>query len=155
MKSENKEIFEYLEDHRPYARAVISGGNIFPQIDGIVEFYQLGTGVIVVTEVENLPPTATNIFAYHIHSGNTCDNNFVNTGEHYNPLSESHPNHAGDMPPLFAFNGFSWSAFYTERFKINDIIGKTVIIHDRPDDFTTQPSGNSGEKIACGVISRM
>ena len=38
------------------------------------------------------------------------------------------------------------------KFKIKDIIGKVVIIHDSPDDFTTQPSGNSGKKIACGKI---
>ena len=40
----------------------------------------------------------------------------------------------------------------TDKFKIEDIIGKTVIIHDMPDDFKTQPSGNSGKKIACGII---
>ena len=38
------------------------------------------------------------------------------------------------------------------KFKLKDIIGKVVIIHDMPDDFTTQPSGNSGFKIACGKI---
>ena len=38
------------------------------------------------------------------------------------------------------------------RINIKDIIGKTIIIHDKPDDFTSQPSGNSGKKIACGVI---
>ena len=38
------------------------------------------------------------------------------------------------------------------KFKIKDIIGKVIIIHDMPDDFTTQPSGNSGTKIACGII---
>ena len=38
------------------------------------------------------------------------------------------------------------------KFNIEDILGKVVIIHDMPDDFTTQPSGNSGTKIACGKI---
>ena len=38
------------------------------------------------------------------------------------------------------------------KFKIKDILGKTIIIHDKPDDFTSQPSGNSGTKNACGVI---
>lgn len=42
--------------------------------------------------------------------------------------------------------------FMTDRFTVNEVIGKTVIIHLHPDDFATQPSGNSGEKIACGVI---
>ena len=40
------------------------------------------------------------------------------------------------------------------KFKIEDIIGKVIIIHDMPDDFTTQPSGNSGTKIACGKIKK-
>ena len=46
-------------------------------------------------------------------------------------------------------------AFLTNRLTVNELIGKTVIIHDRPDDFTTQPSGNAGNKIACGVISKV
>jgi Cu-Zn family superoxide dismutase len=42
----------------------------------------------------------------------------------------------------------------TDRFNVSDIIGRTVIIHNMPDDFTSQPSGNAGEKIACGVIKK-
>ena len=42
----------------------------------------------------------------------------------------------------------------TNRFAVKDIIGRTVVIHDKPDDFTTQPSGGSGVKIACGEIKR-
>ena len=41
---------------------------------------------------------------------------------------------------------------FTDRFQPQDVVGRTVIIHDQPDDFTSQPSGNSGEKIACGEI---
>ena len=49
-------------------------------------------------------------------------------------------------------NGFAYMKVLTDKFKIEDIIGKTVIIHDMPDAFKTQPSGNSGKKIACGII---
>ena len=42
--------------------------------------------------------------------------------------------------------------YFTDRFTLPDVIGKTIIIHSNPDDFTTQPSGNSGAKIACGAI---
>lgn len=56
------------------------------------------------------------------------------------------------MPPLFENNGYAYLSFLTNRFHIKDIIGKTVIIHDMPDDFRTDPSGNSGNKIACGII---
>ena len=56
------------------------------------------------------------------------------------------------MPPLFGCNGAAFSVFLTDRITVNEIIGKTVIIHSDPDDFTSQPSGNAGTKIACGVI---
>jgi len=56
------------------------------------------------------------------------------------------------MPPLFGNNGRAVSIFLTNRFSIEEVIGKAVIIHGSPDDFTTQPSGNAGEKIACGII---
>ena len=70
------------------------------------------------------------------------------------PNVYTHPYHAGDMPPLFGEKGEAFSVFMTKRFRVDDIIGKTVIIHSMPDDFTTQPAGNSGEKIACGIIRR-
>lgn len=154
-KSFNLELFRYLSNQKPYAVAKVLGGADFPAISGTVEFYALQNGVLVVTDVSNLPKTATNIFAFHIHNGTSCNDNFENSGTHYNPTNQEHPNHAGDMPPLFSVNGYAWSAFFDGRFNINDIIGKVVIIHDNPDDFTTQPSGNSGNKIACGVIEKV
>ena len=63
-----------------------------------------------------------------------------------------HPNHSGDMPPLLGNQGYAWMAFYDKRFTIPEIIGKSLIIHRMPDNFTTQPAGDSGERIACGVI---
>ena len=96
------------------------------------------------------------IFGFHIHSGSQCGGNmqdpFADAGEHYNPNGCMHPYHAGDMPPLFGNNGYAFQIFLTDRFTVNDIIGKTVIIHSEPDDFRTQPGGNSGSRIACGQI---
>lgn len=45
--------------------------------------------------------------------------------------------------------------FYTDKFKVKDIIGKSLIVHENPDDYRTQPAGNSGRKIACGIIKLM
>lgn len=151
----NIDLFKFLLNQKPYAVAKISGGTDYPKINGIVEFYSLPKGAIVVASIEKLPTTDTNIFAFHIHNGETCDNNFAESGTHYNPTNKGHPNHVGDMPPLFSYGGEAWRAFLDQRFNINDVIGKVVIIHDNPDDFTTQPSGNSGEKIACGVIEKL
>lgn len=154
-KSINADLFRFLSGKKPYAVAEVSGGKDYPTICGIVEFYLLEKGAIVVASIEKLPTTATNIFAFHIHNGETCNDNFAESGTHFNPTNQEHPNHVGDMPPLFSNNGEAWTAFLDQRFNVQDIIGKVVIIHDNPDDFTTQPSGNSGNKIACGIIEKL
>ena len=66
-----------------------------------------------------------------------------------------HPYHTEDMPPLFGSQGYAFSIFLSGRFSVCEIIGRTVIIHLNPDDFHTQPSGNSGAKIACGMIEKI
>ncbi len=145
---------------RSTAIARIVGSKKYPAISGIARFYQTEDGVLVVTEISGLPYFTENsnspIFAYHIHEGESCsgDENdaFLNTGMHYNPTEEPHPYHAGDMPPLFGVRGYAFSAFLTMRFNVREIIGKTVVIHLGFDDFSSQPSGNAGEKIACGEI---
>ncbi len=148
MNNLNENLFLYLANSKPDATAQISGNGI----DGMAEFFSVKNGVIVVLDVDNLPMSDTNIFACHIHEGDSCEDDFSLTGGHYNPNNQPHPKHAGDLPPLFSNNGMAWCAVFTSRFSIDEIIGKTIIIHSGPDDFTTQPAGNSGTKIACGLI---
>lgn len=74
------------------------------------------------------------------------------TGGHVNPENTLHPNCAGDLPPLLGNQGMAYILVLTDRFRVSDILGKTVVIHGDPDDFHTQPAGNSGMKIACGMI---
>lgn len=148
---------------RPQAAATITGSESYPDLSGIVRFYQTNEGVIVCAEISGLPqgglPCQRQIFGFHIHTGTDCggtmDDPFADTMAHYDPSGCGHPHHAGDLPPLFGNNGSALCAFLTNRFSIDEVIGRTVIIHDHPDDFTTQPSGNSGAKIACGVIRRI
>ena len=145
---------------RPQAMARIKGNALYPNIFGIVRFYQHTHGILVVTEIEGLPNPknvcSSAIFAFHIHQGSSCTgdetDSFANSGMHYNPQNCPHPYHAGDLPPLFGANGYAFSACLTDRFTLNEIIGRTIILHSSFDDFSTQPSGNSGEKIACGEI---
>ena len=142
------------------AMAHIVGSEEYPEISGEVRFYQTYKGVLVVTEVGGLPKSddicKEPVFGYHIHSGYLCSGNkddaFADALAHYNPYDCEHPYHAGDMPPLFGNNGYAFSVFLSNRFCICSIIGRTVIIHLHPDDFISQPSGNSGSKIACGII---
>ncbi|MGM9550835.1 MAG: superoxide dismutase family protein [Clostridia bacterium] len=136
-----------------YAAAKISGGEKYPQIYGKVIFAERGKNVLVTAHITGLPKTETNIFAFHIHQGSDCKGeNFENTKGHLNLWNDIHPKHTGDMPPLFSNDGKAFLSFETNRFTICNIINKTVVIHEKPDDFTSQPSGNAGEKIACGII---
>lgn len=147
---------------RPDAVAEISGSGEFLRIKGRVSFYAAGCAVLVAAEIKGLPTDMPGcqrqIFAFHIHEGESCTGNaadaFADVGAHYNPDNREHPFHAGDLPPLFSENGYSFSAFLTRRFSLNEILGKTVIIHSGADDFSTQPSGNAGSKIACGRIEK-
>ena len=147
---------------RPQAMAAVTGSESHPDLSGTVRFYQTDQGVIVCAEISGLPqadsPCRERIFGFHIHTGGDCSGNmddpFADAMSHYDPDGCPHPSHAGDMPPLFGSGGSAFSAFLTNRFTVDEVIGRTVIIHDHPDDFTTQPSGGSGTKIACGVIRR-
>ncbi len=153
----------YLETalyHMPAAYAELTGNPGNSEITGIVRFYPVGNEVLVNAEIYGLPTRDENcdsdIFGFHIHQGETCTGNAqdpnADAGMHYNPYECPHPAHTGDMPPLFGNEGFAWMMYVTDRFTIADIIDRTVIIHSKADDFTTQPSGNSGDKIACGTI---
>lgn len=147
-------------NRRPQAVASMRGSDKYPSISGYVYFYQMDRGVLVAAQVAGLPDAVSGsphrIFAFHIHSGAPCSpthtDHFAAVGGHYNPAGVSHPNHAGDLPPLFGNHGCAFQIFFTDRFSVREIIHKTLIIHSEPDDFTTQPSGNAGEKIACGEV---
>lgn len=148
--------------NQPQAEAIVKGSSDYSKISGRVRFYGTKFGVLIASEVFGLPTLISEcgdrVFGFHIHEGDMCsgDSNDTFSGAmaHYNPCDCKHPHHAGDMPPLFENDGYAFNVFLTDRFEINEIIGRTVIIHSNPDDFTTQPSGDSGTKIACGVIRR-
>jgi Cu-Zn family superoxide dismutase len=153
-----RNMLNYLKN-KPDAVADIKGSFNYPNIEGKVKFFQAPEGVIVMAEIEGLPTTNSNIFAFHIHEGESCTgtrtNPFSGAGGHYNPTNSAHPEHAGDLPPLFSNNGFAFQVVLTDKFKVEDILKRTIIIHLNPDDFSTQPSGNSGLPIACGIIRKI
>ena len=140
----------------PAAVAHIRGGETYPRLRGTMRLYARPNGTLVQVQVSGLPETATNFFALHIHEGGDCRGiGFPDSGSHYNPEGLPHPQHAGDLPPLLSSDGSAYLVVFTNRFQVRDVLGRTAIIHIAPDDFTTQPSGNSGAKIACGVIGRI
>ena len=153
----------FKANYKPNSAADISGGENYPGIRGRVIFRQQKNGVLVTADIYGLPTGETGcdsgVFGFHIHEGEDCGSNgqepFSNTKGHYNPGECPHPYHAGDLPPLFENDGYVYMSFLTNRFTATEIIGRTVVIHLKPDDFHSQPSGNSGEKIACGVIKAL
>lgn len=151
-----------------WAIARIKGSPLAPNVKGVVYFKDVQGGVEVYVYVTGLPaykPGKDNIspigpHGFHIHQNGCCNvddpkDPFKCAGEHWNPDNQPHGNHAGDFPVLFSNNGISRMSFFTNRFKVADIIGKSIVIHENPDDYRTQPAENSGKRIACGVIERL
>lgn len=141
---------------RPNAVAQIQGGKETPRLSGCVYYYQEKGYVLIVAKIYGLPmESETGFFGFHIHQGESCSgNDFSGAGSHYNPMDQVHPKHAGDLPPLLTCQGKAYLLVKTDRFSVKEIIGRTVAIHSDPDDFHTQPAGNAGKKIACGVIRK-
>ena len=145
---------------QPIATAELKGGKGYESIHGKVDIYDTYEGSILIIEVYGIPKELEDknggFHGFHIHEGGSCSGTdqepFANVDGHYQSVKSQHPEHAGDLPPLLSNNGIAWMCVYTDRFYPEDVIGKTVIIHALPDDFHTQPSGASGEMIACGEI---
>jgi len=130
---------------------------------GSVNFVQKGTKVLVTAKVSGLTPGA---HGFHIHEKGDCSSgDGMSAGGHFNPQGKPHAHpttpdrHAGDMPMLQA--NASGEATLTVELDVitigtgaTDIVGRAVIVHKDPDDFTTQPTGNSGARVACGVIRK-
>lgn len=128
---------------------------------GTVTFQQESSGVTVMARVSGLTPGA---HGFHIHDKGDCSApDATSAGGHFNPTGMPHGDpdhtnhHAGDMPQLVADT--AGNATLTAKLPglaIGDgaanIVGRGLIVHAAPDDFKTQPTGNSGARVACGVI---
>lgn len=155
MENFNVLFASILSQREPDAVAWIKGNEGNPNLSGQISFYRtLGNAILISVEMFGLPDkeNLTGFYGMHIHEYGNCEDFFEKTGVHYNPENVPHPKHAGDMPPLLSDHGYAWMAFFDQRFTIEEIIDRSVVIHKQRDDFTTQPSGDSGEKIGCGVI---
>ena len=138
----------------PSLAAVIQGGEGNRYLQGLVKFYQMPGGILVEAEISGLP--GNGFYGFHIHEGGNCSGlSFAGTGSHYDPTNMPHPMHIGDLPPLLSNGGKAYMSVLTNRFSMREIAGRTVVIHSKPDDFRTQPAGDSGDKIACGVIQQV
>lgn len=147
------------------AWAKIIGGPLAPSITGRVLFEEFSYGVVISVEVCGLPryqpaqggQQPVGPHGFHLHENGDCEigdpqNPFSGAGGHWNPTNQPHGNHVGDFPVLFSNHGVAKMSFFSDKFRVQDIIGRSLIIHQNPDDYRTEPAGNSGKRLACGII---
>jgi len=127
---------------------------------GEVTFEQVGDKVRVVAQVIRLKPNQEH--GFHIHEVGDCSSgDGMSAKGHFNPYGKPHgrgaERHAGDLPALKAdAKGRASLTVDLDVITLTpgpaSIIGRAVIVHAQPDDYTTQPTGNAGARLACGVI---
>jgi Cu-Zn family superoxide dismutase len=129
---------------------------------GKVEFRQAGSLVHVKVDLVGFAPNSEH--GFHVHERGDCSApDAMSAGGHFNPEGVAHgyythpPHHAGDMPNLKADDkGEVHTSFDVSWLSVgsggSDVAGRSVIVHRDPDDYKSQPAGNSGPRLACGVI---
>ena len=158
-------------DAVPLAAAPLEGGPLAPRITGEVVFFATDPGTTVAVRVNGLPEyrpggegrDPIGPHGFHIHEFGSCEvgdpeNPFQAAGDHWNPAGRPHGDHPGDFPVIFSNlgpEGFGLMTFFTDEFRPEDVVGRSVLIHLHPNDYRTQPAGASGPRLACGVIERV
>lgn len=132
---------------------------------GTVTVTQEGTGVRVVAEFSGVDTDGDH--AFHVHENGQCDHDaaggkhFTAAGGHFNPAGVEHacppstPRHAGDLGNVRITNGSGRLEISTTDLSLsgnNSVVGKAFILHAKNDDCQTQPTGNAGDRLACGVV---
>jgi Cu-Zn family superoxide dismutase len=132
------------------------------QVNGTVTFAQEGNLVVIVADVRGLPPNTTH--GFHIHEKGDCSApDAMSAGGHFNPAGHQHAGptvanrHAGDLGNLeTGSTGRAYKRMVVDNITLdhgtNGVLGRAVIVHEKADDLTSQPAGNAGARVACGVI---
>lgn len=131
---------------------------------GTVTFGQRGEKMTVSVKATGLKPNSEH--GFHVHEKGDCSApDAMSAGGHFNPEGAPHGHHgqakrhAGDMKNLMADGkGEATVSFEVTGMRLDDgkqgILNRAVVIHANPDDYTSQPAGNSGGRIACGIIRK-
>lgn len=160
-------MYNHLKFSSMVAKATVKGGSLVPNLNGTVYFIDVPNGTNVFVDIEGLPSYKLSAgwssqigpHGFHIHEIGKCDvgdkkSPFSQDEGHYNPDNQPHGNHADDFPVLFSNGGICKVVFFTNKIKVEEIIGKSIIIHENADDNKIQPDDSSGMRIACGIIER-
>jgi len=129
-------------------------------VKGKVEFKPAKGGVLVTARIEGLTPGT---HGFHVHEKGDCSApDGASAGGHFNPATKPHAardaaaRHAGDLGNIEAnAQGVAEVKFVDAQLQLGgpeSLLGKGVIVHEKADDFTTQPTGNAGGRKACGVV---
>jgi superoxide dismutase, Cu-Zn family len=129
-------------------------------VDGIITFTKTSDGILVKGDIHGLTPGK---HGFHIHECGDCSAvDGSSAGGHFNPTNMPHgapmdmKRHEGDMGNIEADNSGNAHVEYTDKMMNlsgpDSIIGRGIIVHKGTDDLKTQPTGNSGARVACGVI---
>ncbi|HVF70897.1 MAG TPA: superoxide dismutase family protein [Chthoniobacterales bacterium] len=128
------------------------------KVTGTVTFTKSGDDVQVVADIEGLTPGK---HGFHIHEKGDCSApDAASAGAHFNPAQHKHggvtgERHDGDLGNLVADASGKAHLDWKGKMSLsgaNSIIGKSVVVHEKEDDLKTDPSGNSGARLACGAI---
>lgn len=130
------------------------------QVTGMVTFTKVGDEVQVVADIQNLKPGK---HGFHIHEKGDCSAaDAASAGGHFNPTQKHHggptsvDHHVGDLGNIEADASGRAHVDWKGKMSLNgkdSIIGRSVVVHEKEDDLKTDPAGNSGARIACGVIA--
>ncbi len=151
--------YSYIQSERPALMATIRGGLGHEATNGTAAVFWLPNAVYFEAQLYGLP--SSEVLGLHIHDGAVCnaESSFTEAGEHLSlcpdeTWCDQHPYHAGDLPPIFSdADGNAVMGVYLDKTLVSDISGRTLILHSKRDDFKTQPAGDSGIRIACGVLA--
>ena len=146
------------------AQAVLEAAKDTPGCSGRVTFTQAGSQVRLVADVAGVSPGN---HGFHIHENGKCERDpgkdFASAGGHFNPAGVPHAcpdaasHHAGDLGNIVInADGTGHVDVTTSALSLSgasSVVGRAVILHAAPDDCTTQPTGNAGGRLACGVIA--
>jgi len=129
------------------------------KVTGTITFTKSGDDVEVTGDIENLKPGK---HGFHLHEKGDCSAaDAASAGAHFNPTKQHHggpmtaEHHTGDLGNIEADASGKAHIQWKGKMSLSgadSIVGKSVVVHEKEDDLKTDPSGNSGARIACGVI---